>query len=227
MSGPPGASRGGRPRVARGIAASLRAASLATAVACISASCGGTDAGTAPLPGSVAVGQRFEGTHRYVEYLAGDLPLIFAAPHGGMLSPTEIPARSESRCGAGTVTVRDLNTAELAIAVQQAFLLRTGHAPHVVINRLHRDRMDANRPVAEGACGNGAAEVAWREYHAFVDAAKARVLATRGAGFFTDLHGHGHAIQRLELGYGLCRWKRTSPACATPPRTVSASRRRW
>jgi hypothetical protein len=172
-------------------------------VAVVGGACADARSGTAPTPDSVAVGQRFEGTKGYVEYLAGDLPLIFAAPHGGSVAPNEIPPRTEARCGTGVITVRDLATAELAVEVQQAFLARTGHAPHVVINRLQRDRLDANRPLPEGACGSPAAELAWREYHAFVDAAKARVLAAGPSGFFSDLHGHGHAIQRLELGYGL------------------------
>ncbi len=158
---------------------------------------------TSPRPDSMAVGHRYDGTSGYVEYQVGDLPLVFAAPHGGTVTVPTIPVRTAAHCGGEAVTVRDLNTAELAIAVQQAFIARTGHAPHVVINRLHRDRLDANRPITEAACGNPAAELAWREYHGFVDAAKARVLAASGSGFFTDLHGHGHPVQRLELGYGL------------------------
>jgi hypothetical protein len=176
-----------------------RAATLATALA----ACSGAHAGTGPAADSVAAGDRLEGTNGYVEYFVGDLPLIFAAPHGGSLTPADIPGRTDARCGDAVVTVRDLETAELAVAVLQAFLARTGHAPHVVINRLHRDRLDANRPLAAGACGSPPAELAWREYHGFVEAARARVLAASGSGFFTDLHGHAHAIQRLELGYGL------------------------
>ncbi|MDH3458373.1 MAG: N-formylglutamate amidohydrolase, partial [Gemmatimonadota bacterium] len=41
----------------------------------------------------------------------------------------------------------------------------------------------------------------WTEYHAFIDTAKARTTITFGGGLYLDMHGHGHEVQRLELGY--------------------------
>ncbi|WP_258311211.1 N-formylglutamate amidohydrolase [Streptomyces sp. NWU49] len=139
----------------------------------------------------------------YIEYVAGNLPVIFTAPHGGSLTPEAIPARSSATCGPKTVTQTDLNTQDLARQIQQAFFNKTGKYPHVVINRLARSRLDANRDIGAAACGNPSAEQAWRDYHGFIDAAKADVLAEFGRGWYTDLHGHGHAVQRLELGYQL------------------------
>lgn len=139
----------------------------------------------------------------YIEYVAGNLPVIFTAPHGGSLTPEAIPARSSDTCGPKTVTQTDLNTQDLARQIQQAFFAKTGKYPHVVINRLARSRLDANRDIDAAACGNPLAEQAWRDYHGFIDAAKTDVLAEFGRGWYTDLHGHGHAVQRLELGYQL------------------------
>ncbi|HEX2168484.1 MAG TPA: hypothetical protein VHG09_14715, partial [Longimicrobiales bacterium] len=51
--------------------------------------------------------------------------------------------------------------------------------------------------------GNARAERAWREYHGFIDAARHHVTTEHGRGFYIDLHGHGHDIARLELGYHL------------------------
>ncbi|MSU56820.1 MAG: hypothetical protein EXS35_01310 [Pedosphaera sp.] len=42
---------------------------------------------------------------------------------------------------------------------------------------------------------------AWNEFQNFIIAAKTNVLARHGKGFYIDLHGNGHTIQRLELGY--------------------------
>ena len=139
----------------------------------------------------------YRGQKGYTEYLPGNFPLIFAASHGGDLSPADIPVRA---C-AGCVTATDLNTQELARMVREAIFKRTGCLPHVIINRLRRNRMDANREIGEAALGNPDAEQAWREYHGFIDSAKQ--IATRNfrRGLFIDLHGHGHSIQRLELGY--------------------------
>ena len=139
----------------------------------------------------------YQGAKGYVEYLPGNMPLIFAASHGGDLAPSDIPARNCSGC----VTSTDLNTQELGRMVRNAVFKETGCYPHLVINRLRRSRLDANRDIQEAALGNPDAEQAWKEYHGFIDSAKKRIETTAKRGLFIDLHGHGHSIQRLELGY--------------------------
>jgi hypothetical protein len=57
----------------------------------------------------------------------------------------------------------------------------------------------------EAAQGNSDAEQAWHDYHDFIEIAGQRVVDDYGNGFYIDLHGHGHEIQRLELGYLLSR----------------------
>lgn len=160
--------------------------------------------GMSAIPaGPYTPGSSYFGRNSYIEYIAGNLPVIFAAPHGGTLTPAEIPNRTASACGGEATTVRDANTEELARAIRTAFHDRTGGYPHVIINRLHRQKLDANRPQSDGACGDAEANIAWDEFQDFIDVAKARVTADYGKGWFTDLHGHGHTIQRLELGYML------------------------
>jgi hypothetical protein len=44
-------------------------------------------------------------------------------------------------------------------------------------------------------------EVAWNEYHAFIEAASTKIENDYGRGLLLDIHGHGHTIQRIELGY--------------------------
>lgn len=146
-------------------------------------------------------GESYLGSNGYVEYLAGNSPVIFAAPHGGDLRPATIPNRTEERCGGDIATVKDLNTLEMAREIQSTFFERTGRYPHVIINRLHRSRLDANRPMDNAACGNPAAEQAWTEFQGFIETAKDQVEENHDKGWFTDLHGHGHDVQRLELGY--------------------------
>ncbi|MEX0892141.1 MAG: hypothetical protein WEB88_08215, partial [Gemmatimonadota bacterium] len=140
-------------------------------------------------------GQSYFGYRDYIEYIAGDIPLVISAPHGGSLRPSEMPQRTE-----GT-TVRDTNTEELARAIVAAFEARLGGRPHVIISRVHRVHLDPNREIGEAAQGNPAAELAWREFQTFIEDARLRVRQAGGEGFYIDLHGHGHAIQRLEWGY--------------------------
>lgn len=140
-------------------------------------------------------GHTYTGHLGFVEFTAGDAPLVLSAAHGGDLAPAEIPNRT-----VGT-SVTDTNTDPLARAMAAAFLLETGRRPHLVLVRLRRTKLDANREIVEAAQGHPLAERAWREYHGFIDAAKVAASAAVPRPFYVDVHGHGHAIQRLELGY--------------------------
>ncbi|NLE34552.1 MAG: T9SS type A sorting domain-containing protein [Bacteroidales bacterium] len=143
-------------------------------------------------------GNSYFGRADYIEYVAGNLPLIISVPHGGGLTPAEIPDRT---CGDESVT--DLYTIELAQSIRAEIMEITGCTPHMVICHLKRTKLDANRNVDIAACGNEFAETAWNEYHLFLDSAKVSVKRLSGKGLLIDLHGHGHSIQRLELGYQL------------------------
>jgi N-formylglutamate amidohydrolase len=143
-------------------------------------------------------GQSYFGTARYLEYLAGDLPLVITVPHGGRLAPSSLPKRTQG------VTDMDANTQELARALADELRARTnGGHPHVVFSLLHRSRLDPNREIREAAQGQPEAERAWREFHAAVEGALAAAVARHGFAFLVDLHGHAHRIARLELGYAL------------------------
>jgi len=160
--------------------------------------------GTASLdiaPGPYTPGQSYFGRNNYIEYIAGNTPVIYSAPHGGTLTPSEIPDRTDSSCGETVSTSADLNTADLAVRMQKAHFARFGTYPHVIINRLHRRKLDANRALQGGACGDAEAQMAWNEWHDFMGVARNAVLGATGKGWYMDMHGHGHEKQRLELGY--------------------------
>ena len=141
-------------------------------------------------------GNSYFGRNNYIQYLPGNLPLIISVPHGGALTPAEIPDRT---CGDETVT--DSYTIDLAMEIRDAIFNITGCYPYVVINHLKRIKLDANRDLNEAACGSEFAGTAWGEFHTYMDSAVANVTRKSGKGLYIDLHGHGHAIQRLELGY--------------------------
>ena len=143
-----------------------------------------------PVPGTSVFGQ-----HNFIEYIPGDLPLIIVAPHGGRLTPEEIPNRTNG------VTDIDANTQELARTIAAVIHAETGRHIHLVVCRLHRSKLDANREINEAAQGNALAEQAWREHHAFIETACEAAVRQFGVAFLIDLHGHGHADPRVELGY--------------------------
>lgn len=151
--------------------------------------------------GAYTPGRSYFGRNNYIEYVAGNAPVIFTAPHGGALTPAEIPDRTAGRCGGAAATATDLNTAELVRAMQQRYFARFGAYPHVVIAHLARRKLDANRTATEAACGDPEAQTAYNEWHDFINVAKAASLASSGRGWYMDVHGHSHEVQRLELGY--------------------------
>jgi hypothetical protein len=148
-----------------------------------------------PVVDAWVSGAAYFGRNAYVEYVPGALPVVISVPHGGDLEPGEIPDR------AGGTTVTDSWTRETALAVRDAFIERTGSAPHLVISHLKRTKLDPNREIEEAAEGDPFAENAWREFQAFIDTAEAAVVRRYGSGLYLDLHGHGHDILRAELGY--------------------------
>jgi hypothetical protein len=176
---------------------------LATAGACAGGSGGpaspsqGTQAPASVPTGPFVLGSTYEDPDGWIEYQPGSAPLVLIAPHGGTLLPTGLPDRSCTGCE----TVNDLNTQDLARQIADSFSARTGKRPHLVINRLSRRKFDANREMAEATGGFSGLDRSWRWLHAYIDTAKAAITKSPGKGLVLDLHGHGHAIMRLELGY--------------------------
>jgi len=166
-------------------------------------------------------GQVLNGANQYVEYHVGNLPFVISVPHDGSLEPANIPNRA---CNNPT-TARDIQTKSLAMQIDTSFFEMTGCHPHVIICNLRRNKLDCNRNLEDGACGNPEAEQAWTEFQHFIDTARALVNTTFDHSFYIDLHGHGHTIQRLELGYLLygSELRKTDSILNTPQYTSYSS----
>lgn len=140
-------------------------------------------------------GVSYFGRNGYVEYVPGELPVVFSAGHGGLLDPGEIPDRSYG------VTLNDRNTLDLTWKMRQALIDLTGHAPHMILSHLRRSKLDPNREIVEAAQENPFAELAWHEFQDWIAVARSIVAADFGAGMYFDIHGHSHEVSRVELGY--------------------------
>lgn len=138
------------------------------------------------------------GTNNYVEYHVGTMPIVISVAHGGDIEPMTIPDRS---CN-NPVYATDAYTIETALEIKNTLYNLSGCYPHIIINNLKRSKLDCNRNIADGACGNPEAETAWNEFHDFIVAAENTANQEYDdQSFFIDLHGHGNPIQRIELGY--------------------------
>jgi hypothetical protein len=145
------------------------------------------------------------GARQFTEYDVGNLPIILSAPHGGLVDPGDIPDR-----GAATGS-SDINTIQLARAIEAALFERTGRHPHLIICQLHRDKIDCNRSLDVAQDGHPETEAAWFEYHAFIDGAKRAAVAQFGRALYIDLHGLAASRDKNEIGYLLYKGQLFEP----------------
>ncbi|WP_141731382.1 N-formylglutamate amidohydrolase [Oligoflexus tunisiensis] len=154
--------------------------------------------GPAPADWKYEANESYFGEKNYIEYIPGQLPIIISAPHGGTLAPDEIPPQEGA--------LRDGGSQDNARQVVEELFRLTGERPHLIVNHLTRNRLNANRTKTnELSYGNPAADRAWDEYHAFIEDAKAWVTSSCGRGHYFDFHTNGHADKWVELGIALDR----------------------
>jgi hypothetical protein len=142
-------------------------------------------------------GETVYGLYRYTQFVVGDLasPIILSSPHAGTLRPDNIPDRTEG------VLKSDVFVTDLVLKMADSIQKITGLRPHVVINNLHRIKMEPNRSLAEAFLTNRDAITAWKDYQGFIMAARQLVTKNVGKGLYLDMHGHAHPIHRIEVGY--------------------------
>ena len=171
------------------------------------------------------VGDTIFGYKNYVYVVVGDLqsPLILGVPHDGIgLGDPEIPESGK--------TGRDLSTHPLSNAVAALFEADTKLKPWIMVNTIHRKRMDPNtypRDV-DKRYTDPEAKATYESYHELLALARKTIAQTQKGGkggLFLDMHGHAHKyangneapytsitngnelyshfIHQSEIGYGL------------------------
>lgn len=148
------------------------------------------------------VGAKTEDVFEWVEVRAGNMPVVISVPHGGSFHDEQIADRECSDVGR-VVKGIDRSTIPTGNAMQKAFEEINGTTPYMVVAKLSRRKVDQNREINLATCGDELGKVAWHNYHNALDAVIKEAVQKYGHVFFVDLHGHGHKIQRLELGYAL------------------------
>jgi len=131
---------------------------------------------------------------------AGMLPIILSAPHGGRRSIPGVPARR----GAGVIqfaTGRDNNTDELAETIAIGLEKRLNAKPFVVVARVERKYLDANRPT-ESAYESREAKTYYDVYHNALREAHDRISREWGRGLLLDIHGQGTEVEAIYRGTG-------------------------
>jgi len=137
------------------------------------------------------------GTRGFIEYLPGSLPLIIAAPHGGYEEPEDLPWLAGTRQG------RDENSLEAALDLALQIEDLTGETPHLVLNHLHADILNAAASQEDGAGEHADTQAAWEEFHSFIRTSKSEVISAWGAGHYIDFHANRHDEGWVQVGVGL------------------------
>ena len=120
------------------------------------------------------------GTKGYVEFVEGNMPFVISIPHDGTLRPEDIPERPCLRCSKN----QDIYTIEIAKAIREHIYENTGFYPYLIISHLHRSKLDPNRNIQLAATGHKQAEIAWTEFHNFIDSAITEVEQKFGKGIY-------------------------------------------
>ena len=171
--------------------------SVVVLVGIVACAAGDPEAGTSPPPTGVVSPPPPLPIATWVDHEDGTMPLVLIAPHGGDLVPADVPDRTCSGC----VVVNDANTRALALAIAAAFEQRVNRRPFLVVNRLQRRKFDGNRELLEATGGHLPLEPFWNLYQARIDSAVAGARRVHPRAIVIDLHGHGHSVPRLEIGY--------------------------
>lgn len=70
--------------------------------------------------------------------------------------------------------------------MQTKFISNYCKIPYLVINHLHRSKLDANREIGEAAQGNAIAEDAWTSFHTFINDAQVEIKNRFGTSTVTS-----------------------------------------
>lgn len=142
-------------------------------------------------------------TQNLVEFRKGNIPIILSVPHGGSSVNTTFIERSKENCNfdPNFVTGKDNNTIELADIIDQELFSLTKKQPYVIICKAKRLYVDANRPVKYAYPEGSPQQSVYELYYQSIEDAKTEILEQFGKGLLIDIHGHGHTVDQIEIGY--------------------------
>jgi hypothetical protein len=87
--------------------------------------------------------------------------------------------------------------------LQTKYILNYCKVPYLVINHLHRSKLDANQEIGEAAQGNAVAETTWTHFHTFINDAQLEVESQYGTSTFDTSTGSSKtSIPGCQMGLG-------------------------
>lgn len=99
---------------------------------------------------------------KYFEFAKGDVPVILSCPHGGFKKPKRIPDKINGP------RIADRNTYFIAKLIID-LLEKKGIDIYYILNKIHRSKVDLNRPPHSSSAFNKTSTEANNIFHAFHD----------------------------------------------------------
>lgn len=138
-------------------------------------------------------------------------PLILSSAHGvdgDVLTTSPIPFWASWSDKTEGTPGSDNKTTHFTLEIAKAFYNLTGSRPHVIINQIHRKKMEPNQPKSKQ---DNQAHKAYDAFHRCLDIATDKVDAvfTQTGGVLIDVHGHAHKdaagnfMRIADIGYNL------------------------
>ncbi len=141
-------------------------------------------------------GVSYFGANDYIEYISGDLPLVFVAPHGGVLTPEGMPILHDHIGDGGSLE-------GMRITRDAVGDMTRGGRPHMIINHIASNRMIAVGTKDYAAGDHADARQAWEDFHGFILDAKEEVMLDWGKGHYFEFHTNGWSEYWINIGVGV------------------------
>jgi hypothetical protein len=146
-------------------------------------------------------GVSYYGVNQYIEYIPGDMPIIFVAPHAGSLEPAILPDINTRGADNGTM--------ELALFMADSLHLKSGGCrPHIIINHLKPSKLNPVHSESDSTTSAGTNPIALQalnDFHNFIQIAHDKVSNDWGKGHYFELHGNGTAEEWNMVGLGVSK----------------------
>lgn len=156
---------------------------------------------TSNLKAQYIPGASYYGVNQYIEYIAGDMPIIIVAPHAGRLEPSILPNINTRGADNGTM--------DLALFMADSLHLKSGGCrPHIIINHLKPSKLNPVHSASDSTTSAGTNPIALQalnDFHSFIQIAHDKVSNDWGKGHYFELHGNGTAEEWNMVGLGLSK----------------------
>lgn len=143
----------------------------------------------------------------------GNINLIISAPHGGNMTPSNVPDRAVGGCGLSAntgapfcswnyndtcvgvnpcniVNARDPVSDNFAMSVANELNRAWGYKPFVVAGIWARRKVEYNRIMVEGTLRHPEAVASYQGYHSFINETVNTLHRNFGTSLLIDMHGH-------------------------------------